>query len=446
MIRHARMRGHRALFLPGLDHASIAAQFVLDGILAKEGREPPVARPRALPRADARVRRRRRASVMLAQQRRVGRVGRLGPPALHDGRRLGARPSGSPSSGSTGRTWPTGPRRSSTGARAAGRASATSRSSRRRRPGRCGRSATTCSTRRPAHPIPTPRSRSPRPGRRRSSATRPSPSIPTTSATRRSSGAGSASRSSSATCPIIADAGRRSGVRDRGRQDHAGPRPRRPRDRPAPRPRRRRRSSPTTRPIAGTGTPYDGLDRYEAREPDRRRPRGARRPRRARAARDGHRPLPAQRRRRRAAPQDPVVRADRAAGRRAPSRRPARGRTRILPERFEKTWEHWLTNIRDWNVSRQLWWGHRIPAWYCPDGHVTVSSAEDGPDACEVVRPPGGASCSQDPDIFDTWFSSGLWPFSTLGWPDDDARPRDATTRPRSWRPATTSSSSGSPG
>ena len=94
------------------------------------------------------------------------------------------------------------------------------------------------------------------------------------------------------------------------------------------------------------------------------------------------------------------------------------GRTRILPERFEKTWEHWLTNIRDWNVSRQLWWGHRIPAWYCPDGHVTVSSAEGGPDACEVCARPA-ADLRQDPDIFDTWFSSGLWPFSTLGWPDE---------------------------
>ncbi|MEX1168994.1 MAG: valine--tRNA ligase, partial [Chloroflexota bacterium] len=94
------------------------------------------------------------------------------------------------------------------------------------------------------------------------------------------------------------------------------------------------------------------------------------------------------------------------------------GRTRILPERFEKTWEHWLANIRDWNVSRQLWWGHRIPAWYCPDGHVTVASAEGGPDACEVCARPA-AELQQDPDIFDTWFSSGLWPFSTLGWPDD---------------------------
>jgi valyl-tRNA synthetase len=93
------------------------------------------------------------------------------------------------------------------------------------------------------------------------------------------------------------------------------------------------------------------------------------------------------------------------------------GRTRIVPERYGKVWEHWLTNIRDWNVSRQLWWGHRIPAWYCPDGHITVTSAEAGPEACEVCGRPA-AELRQDPDIFDTWFSSGLWPFSTLGWPD----------------------------
>jgi valyl-tRNA synthetase len=99
------------------------------------------------------------------------------------------------------------------------------------------------------------------------------------------------------------------------------------------------------------------------------------------------------------------------------------GRTRILPERFEKVWEHWLTEIRDWNVSRQLWWGHRIPAWYCPDGHVTVSADPDGPPACESCGR-GRDVLEQDPDIFDTWFSSGLWPFSTLGWPaeTDDLR------------------------
>jgi valyl-tRNA synthetase len=96
------------------------------------------------------------------------------------------------------------------------------------------------------------------------------------------------------------------------------------------------------------------------------------------------------------------------------------GRTRIVPGRFEAVWEHWLTNIRDWNVSRQLWWGHRIPAWYCPDGHVSVSAAATGPDTCETCGRPA-AELVQDSDIFDTWFSAGLWPFSTLGWPDDTA-------------------------
>ncbi|HEY8198673.1 MAG TPA: valine--tRNA ligase, partial [Candidatus Limnocylindrales bacterium] len=93
------------------------------------------------------------------------------------------------------------------------------------------------------------------------------------------------------------------------------------------------------------------------------------------------------------------------------------GRVRILPARFEKVFFHWLENIRDWNVSRQLWWGHRIPAWFCPDGHVTVSDQLEGPDACAACGRPA-SELQQDADIFDTWFSSGLWPFSTLGWPE----------------------------
>jgi valyl-tRNA synthetase len=93
------------------------------------------------------------------------------------------------------------------------------------------------------------------------------------------------------------------------------------------------------------------------------------------------------------------------------------GKTQILPDRFVKIWEHWLTEMRDWNVSRQLWWGHRIPAWYCPDGHTTVTTDPAGPAACEVCSRPA-TELRQDEDIFDTWFSSGLWPFSTLGWPD----------------------------
>ena len=94
------------------------------------------------------------------------------------------------------------------------------------------------------------------------------------------------------------------------------------------------------------------------------------------------------------------------------------GRTKILPPHFEKVYAHWMENIHDWAVGRQLWWGHRIPAWFCPDGHVTVSDAEAGPDACaECGRP--ASDLAQETDIFDTWFSSGLWPFSTLGWPDE---------------------------
>ncbi|HUG29691.1 MAG TPA: class I tRNA ligase family protein, partial [Candidatus Limnocylindria bacterium] len=99
------------------------------------------------------------------------------------------------------------------------------------------------------------------------------------------------------------------------------------------------------------------------------------------------------------------------------------GETTIVPARFEKVWESWLTNLHDWNVSRQLWWGHRIPAWYCPDGHVTVSAEVAGPGACETCGR-GAGELTQDPDIFDTWYSPGLWPFSTRGWPDqtDDLR------------------------
>jgi valyl-tRNA synthetase len=94
------------------------------------------------------------------------------------------------------------------------------------------------------------------------------------------------------------------------------------------------------------------------------------------------------------------------------------GRTEFVPPRYRQTFFGWMENIHDWNVSRQLWWGHRIPAWYCSDGHVTVSDLPDGPSTCETCGRLA-AELTQETDIFDTWFSSGLWPFSTLGWPDD---------------------------
>ena len=94
------------------------------------------------------------------------------------------------------------------------------------------------------------------------------------------------------------------------------------------------------------------------------------------------------------------------------------GRTQFVPKRYFKTFFDWMENIHDWNVQRQLWWGHRIPAWYCPDGHITVSDAAEGPRDCAVCGR-DRATLSQEEGIFDTWFSSGLWPFSTLGWPDD---------------------------
>ena len=91
------------------------------------------------------------------------------------------------------------------------------------------------------------------------------------------------------------------------------------------------------------------------------------------------------------------------------------GRTKFVPERFNKVYFHWLENIRDWCISRQLWWGHRIPAWYCPDCGEIVVSRED-PAACPKC---GGSRLQQDEDTLDTWFSSALWPFSTLGWPEE---------------------------
>ncbi len=90
----------------------------------------------------------------------------------------------------------------------------------------------------------------------------------------------------------------------------------------------------------------------------------------------------------------------------------AKGEFHIVPERWNATFEHWMNNIRDWNISRQLWWGHRIPVFTCANGHQWAD--REDPEKC----PKCGATPSQDPDVLDTWFSSWLWPFATFGWPE----------------------------
>ena len=90
------------------------------------------------------------------------------------------------------------------------------------------------------------------------------------------------------------------------------------------------------------------------------------------------------------------------------------GETKFVPDRFSKTYLNWMENVRDWCISRQLWWGHQIPAWTCAEcGHITVSRE----DACKCEKC-GSANIERDPDVLDTWFSSALWPFETLGWPE----------------------------
>ncbi|HKJ55283.1 MAG TPA: valine--tRNA ligase, partial [Nitriliruptoraceae bacterium] len=106
----------------------------------------------------------------------------------------------------------------------------------------------------------------------------------------------------------------------------------------------------------------------------------------------------------------------------------AAGDTRVLPPRLEKFFVDWLENLHDWCVSRQIWWGHRIPAWYCPDDHVTV--ARTTPTTCTACR---ATDLRQDDDVLDTWFSSQLWPFTVFGW----EQPGDTTPELETWYPNT---------
>jgi valyl-tRNA synthetase len=96
------------------------------------------------------------------------------------------------------------------------------------------------------------------------------------------------------------------------------------------------------------------------------------------------------------------------------------GRIKIVPENWTKTYYEWMRNIQDWCISRQIWWGHRIPAWYDEAGAIYVGESEA--QVREKYQIPAGVVLNQDPDVLDTWFSSALWPFSTLGWPDNSER------------------------
>ena len=269
---------------------------------------------------------------------------------------------------------------------------------------------------------------------RPSSATWRSRFIPTTSGTGSRSGRG---RSSVPRPP--ADhrrRGRRPGVRHRGGQDH-------PAHDPDDYETGKRHGLPPITVLDEEARINDAGGEFarprplRSAAPNRRAPDGDGRPRGRTAAPDGRRPLRAVRNGGRATAVGPVVHPHRRPRRPSPRIGP-RGPTKIVPPRFEKVYAHWMENIRDWAVGRQLWWGHRIPAWFCPDGHITVS---DGPRACDTCGRPAG-ELVQESDIFDTWFSSGLWPFSTLAGPTT-RRTCAGSTRHRSWRPATTSCSSG---
>jgi len=106
------------------------------------------------------------------------------------------------------------------------------------------------------------------------------------------------------------------------------------------------------------------------------------------------------------------------------------GQIRFYPDRWVKVYEHWMTNIRDWCISRQLWWGHRIPVWYCEDRRSPACSEpivrRSAPDRCPHCD---GQRLRQDEDVLDTWFSSWLWPFSVHNWPNEKQHGTDADLR-----------------
>ena len=241
---------------------------------------------------------------------------------------------------------------------------------------------------------------------------------------------------------------RRPRVRHRLREDHAGPRFQRLSDRAAAQACHRSASSRSTRRSTTTRLQRTAasiaskrasecspiceaqglLERDQAAQADGAALRAHRRDRRA----DAHRP---------------VVREDGIAGAAADCDVVASGEVSFVPENWTTTYNQWLENIQDWCISRQLWWGHRIPAWYDDEGNIYVA-ARRRREATGCWRRRLNAALVQDDDVLDTWFSSALWPFSTLDWTRNtrkkQSRARSSTCPLRCWSPASTSSSSGS--
>jgi valyl-tRNA synthetase len=383
MVRYHRMKGDDTLWLPGVDHASIAAQFVLDRILAEEGRAAPRSAASATSSACGSSWT-RRATSSANQHHRLG--------ASVDWSRLRfTMDEGSARAVRVAfkRLWDAGlvyrgealvnwcPRCLHHHQRP------------REHPSRRDRHALD-------HPLP-PRARGRHagPGRLDQRGDHAPETLlgdtavavhPDDERYRDLIGRHALLPFLGRRLPIVADEHVERTVRHRGGEDHAGPRSRRLRAGEAPRPARDHVLDEEAR-INDAGGEFAGLDRYEARPEIL-----------ARLAAAGD--LEDERRTRwssatatAAAPWS--SRGSASSGSSAPAPLAERalasvreGRTKILPAHFEKVYAHWMENIHDWAVGRQLWWGHRIPAWFCPDGHVTVSDAEAGPDACaECGRP-----------------------------------------------------------
>ncbi len=109
------------------------------------------------------------------------------------------------------------------------------------------------------------------------------------------------------------------------------------------------------------------------------------------------------------------------------------GRTKFVPKNWENTYYAWMENLQPWCISRQLWWGHQIPAWYGPDGEVFVAATESEAQAAADAHYGATTEIERDEDVLDTWFSSALWPFSTLGWPEKKLMNWRPTTKPIRW-------------